>query len=103
MKLLTKEILDLFEKTGRQDIPDPLIICRFFNPGGAWTWLALEYEPTEKIFFWYASLWYEFELGSFSLIELESFRGRFWLRIERDLHFSPKKASEIDELREGAY
>lgn len=33
MKLLTKEVLDLFKKTGDQSREaDPIIVAKFFNP-----------------------------------------------------------------------
>jgi len=35
------------------------------------------------------------EWGYFSLDELASYRGRFGLGIERDLHFGERRASEV--------
>ena len=36
MKLLTKELRERFNKVGRQEeIKDPLVIAKFFNPTGA--------------------------------------------------------------------
>jgi hypothetical protein len=43
MKLMTKEIEKEFKKIGRQeDVKDPIVVCKFFNPSGAGTWLATE-------------------------------------------------------------
>ena len=43
MKLLTKELLVRFAKVGRQEeVHDPLVIAKFFNPAGAGTWYATE-------------------------------------------------------------
>ncbi len=102
MKLLTQELLEHFKKVGRQDEEkDPLVIAKFFNPTGAGTWYATEYDPEAKIFFGYGSIFgdHNDEWGTFSLDELQSFRGLFGLGIERDRHFSPKRASEIDIIR----
>lgn len=57
MKLLTKELEDEFKKTGSQEeTKDPIVIAKFFNPTGAGTWLAIEYNPEERIFFGYVSI-----------------------------------------------
>ena len=98
MKLLTKAILRQFEKTGCQEkVKDPFVIAKFFYPAGSGTWWATEYDPEDRIFFGYVTgLAYD-EWGYFSLHELESFRGRFGLGIERDKFFKPKRFSEIRE------
>ena len=70
MKLLTKELLTRFAKTGRQeDKKDPVVIVKFFNPTGAGTWYATEYNPIEKMFFGYVSIFGDWndEWGRFSL------------------------------------
>jgi len=98
MKLLTKEILKRFTKVGSQEnVKDPIVIVKFFNPQGAGTWLATEYDPVDKIFFGYVSIFGNHcdEWGSFSLKELEDFKGRFGLGIERDLYFKEVKSSEV--------
>lgn len=100
MKLLTKEIEERFKKTGRQeDVEDPIVIARFFNPAGRGTWYATEYDPEERMFFGYVSLFndYNNEWGSFSLDELESIRLPFGLGIERDMYFDPKPLSKAKE------
>ena len=96
MKLLTKAILKRFEEVGRQDIEDPIVICKFFNPAGAGTWYATEYNPKDKIFHGFASIFggYNDEWGDFSLEELENYRGPFGLGIERDLYFPEIRFSE---------
>jgi hypothetical protein len=90
MKLLTKELLRRFAQVGRQEnVADPLVIAKFFNPIGAGTWYATEYDPESQMFFGYVSIFgdYNDEWGSFALSELESYRGKFGLGIERDLYF----------------
>ena len=43
MKLMTKEIENLFKKFGRQEkLDDPIVVAKFFNPTGAGTWYATE-------------------------------------------------------------
>lgn len=98
MKLLTKELMQQFKKVGSQEtVKDPVVIAKFFNPTGAGTWYATEYDPNERIFFGFASIFgdYNDEWGYFSLHELENYRGKFGLGIERDIHFTPKPFSEI--------
>ena len=56
MKLLTKELEKRFAQVGSQEnIKDPIVIAKFFNPCGQATWLATEYNPKDKIFFGYVS------------------------------------------------
>ena len=98
MQLLTKELIKRFEKVGRQENEkDPLVIAKFFNPAGAGTWYATEYNPSEKMFFGYVSIFGDEndEWGSFSLEELQSYKGRFSLGIERDMYFTEKRISEV--------
>lgn len=89
MQLLTKELIDIFAKVGRQD-RDPYIIAKFFNPAGAGTRYATEYYPEDQVFFGYVTGLAEDERGTFSLEELQSYKGPFGLGIERDLYFEPK-------------
>lgn len=101
VKLLTNEILERFKKIGRQDdTNNPIVVAKFFNPTGAGTWFATEYDPEERIFFGYVSIFgdYNDEWGYFSLDELESYRGRFGLGIEREIHWTPKRAKEVPEI-----
>jgi hypothetical protein len=99
MQLLTKELLKRFEKVGRQEeVSDPIVIAKFFNPAGAGTWYATEYDPSTKEFFGYVSIFGDWndEWGSFALSELENYRGKFGLGIERDRYFGEKKISEVE-------
>jgi Protein of unknown function (DUF2958) len=98
MQLLNKELVKRFEKVGRQkDSKDPIVIAKFFNPIGAGTWYATEYDPEDKVFFGYVSIFGDWndEWGSFSLDELQTYRGKFGLGIERDLYFDEKLISEV--------
>lgn len=96
MKLLTKKIEERFAQVGTQEeVEDPIVIARFFYPSGTATWYATEYNPEERMFFGYVSLFNDHnnEHGYFSLDELESIQGRFG-GVERDLHFTEKPLSE---------
>lgn len=98
MKLMTKELEERFAEIGSQDeVADPLIVAKFFNPGGAGTWYATEYDPMTRLFFGYVSIFgdHNDEWGSFSLDELEAFRGPLGIGIERDRYFGEKRASEV--------
>jgi hypothetical protein len=100
MKLLTKELEQRFAKIGSQENgKDPIVVCKFFDPTGAATWLATEYDPATKEFFGFAGLFGlkdsgTAEYGYFSLNELENVKGRFGLGIERDLHTPEQRISE---------
>ena len=98
MKLMTKGLEKRFVKVGSQEyVKDPIIIAKFFNPVGAGTWYATEYDPKWKMFFGYVSIFgdHNDEWGSFSLQELESIKLRFGLGIERDLYFQKKRISGV--------
>jgi hypothetical protein len=98
MKLLTAELEKRFAKVGSQaEVKDPVIVAKFFNPIGSGTWYATEYNPKTKLFFGYVSIFGDWndEWGSFSLQELEAYRGPFGLGIERDLYWTEKKSSEV--------
>ena len=89
---------------------DPVVVVKYFDPVGSWTWYATEGSPVdedgymdtnkEKVDFLFFGLvmGFEAELGYFSLNELrtakEGLRGIRALPIERDVHFRPQRLSE---------
>jgi hypothetical protein len=102
MELLTQDIRDRLLQNGRlreqfqQDgkaEPDFIPVVKLFTPDGTCTWLLTELDPdAPDIAFGLCDLGMGFpELGSVTISEIESVRGRLGLRIERDLHFSPSK------------
>jgi hypothetical protein len=94
MKMMTAEIRKKLPKLYSQEkVDDPIAYVKFFTPWTNWTWWGLEFDGTDR-FFGYVS-GHEKELGYFSLRELESIRGPWGLRIERDLSFRPTPLSEI--------
>ena len=107
MKLLTQSIRERLLQNGRirrtfdearfenDDVPEPdfLPVVKLFTPDAGCTWLLTELDPDEPdIAFGLCDLGMGFpELGSVSIAELESVRGKLGLPIERDLHFMPTK------------
>lgn len=75
-------------------VKDPIVYVKFFTPWTNWTWYGLEYDPEQRLFFGYVE-GMENELGYFSLDELESIKGPFGLKIERDMYFDPCPLSKI--------
>lgn len=102
MRLMTAELKKRFAKVGSQEhVKDPVIIAKFFNPTGAGTWWATEYDPENKMIFGYASIFGDWndEWGYSSLEELESYKGPLGIGIERDLYWTEKRVSQIPEIR----
>lgn len=93
-KDLTKFIPKLYET---ESVEDKLCVVKLFNPNGVGTWYIVEYDYDTKDAFGYVDLEYYPELGYFNLTELEAFKGKYGLGIERDLNFEPTKWSEIEE------
>jgi len=94
MKLITKEIEGQFAKVGEQDIPDPLVILRLFDPYGSYTGYFTSYNKAARVLFGYVTGLQENELGYSSLDEIEALRFLGSPRIERDINFTPCKLSE---------
>lgn len=96
MKLLTQQILADFRKVWDQmSESDPVIICKFFHPASVRTRFPTEFDEEDQIFFGYV-VGLENEWWSFSLDELQSFRDRIGLGIERDKFFRPCRFSELE-------
>jgi hypothetical protein len=94
VKLLTKEIQKKLPTLYSQEKnPDPIAQVKFFAPWSNWTWYATEFDGEDTFFGFVVG--HENELGYFSLRELESVRGRFGLKIERDLYYTPEPLSKI--------
>jgi Protein of unknown function (DUF2958) len=90
---------------------DPMVVAKYVDPVGSWTWYATEGSPVDEdgyydtnkpkvdYLFFGLVVGFEKELGYFSLHELktakEGLRGLRALPIERDIHFRPRRLSEI--------
>ena len=100
MQLLTDELrARLPALYAQENEKDPMVHAKFFTPWSNWTWFVTEgsQEDEDFIFFGYV-IGFEKEWGYFSLNELQSARGPAGLTIERDLHFTPKRKSELPEM-----
>jgi hypothetical protein len=86
----------LYSQEGNKD---PTVHVKFFTPWTSWTWYATEgsEQDGDFIFFGYV-VGHEREWGYFSLNELSSVKGPMGLKIERDIHFPPRPASEISDI-----
>jgi len=94
MKIITKAIEKAFEKQGdtsQLEMKDIFIIMKLFNPTGAGTWYL--YEKLDEDVYMCLGDSEMAEMGTVSMNELMSFRGRFGLGIERDMHFEPMKTT----------
>lgn len=71
MKLITKTLEERFEQIGSQDGKyfNSIVIAKYFDPVGCWTWYATEYDPETGIFYGFV-IGAEAEWGSFSLADL---------------------------------
>ncbi len=95
MMLLTKENRrNLPPLYSQEKVVDPTVQVKFFNPCGAATWFATEFDGVDRFFGW-ADLGFGCgEFGYFSLSELASIRLPYGLTIERDMHFTPQPLSK---------
>ncbi len=100
MELLTKELREKFPKlyaTERVPAEEKVVIAKFFQPWGSWTWYAVEFDGEDRFFGLVDG--FELEWGYFSLSELQSIEGPGGLRIERDLYFGHPKTKDIPALQ----
>jgi hypothetical protein len=105
MKLMTKEIA---EKAQKQYLlgsdMEQMIVAKFFDPTGSGSWYLMNQSPDDPDYLWGIVKGFEVEMGSFSLSELQNFRGRLGIGIERDLYFRPIKAKELwEKLNRGQH
>ena len=95
--MLTKEIAKKLPKlyeTEKVPESEKVLVVKYFCPWNNWTWYGAEYEPEDKLFFGFVE-GFEKEWGYFSLEELESIKGPWGLKIERDYHFNPTKFKDL--------
>ena len=89
MKLITKKHRERLLRNGRNPDRDHPPALKLFDPTGAATWLISELDPEDPdIAHCLADLGMGYpELGTVRISELQAFRGRFGLGIERDRNF----------------
>ena len=90
-----------FYATENIDCQDKIIYLHFFISGS--DWYVSEYNPKDQLFFGFVILNSDLpnsEWGYFALSELCEIKVGGFLEIDRDLHFTPKKAKEVEKIRE---
>jgi hypothetical protein len=99
MTLLPKEIAGSIPALYAQEEKgeEAVVHVKFFLPGTGWTWYVTEFDSENGIFFGLVR-GLETEYGNFTLHELESARGPFGLRIERDLYWKPKTLAAVKRM-----
>ena len=102
MKLITKAIEKKLDKNplySGEDTPegDKKIIVKFFTPWSNWTWFVTEAERLENGDWRFFGLVHglEKEWGYFMFSELQSLRGPWNLKVERDMYGPPKFIREV--------
>jgi hypothetical protein len=95
MKLMTKQLTEKLNKAGSDGM---VPICKLFTPWGAVTWLITGIEG--GILYGFADLGMGcVEWGGIATLgEMEAIRGRFGLKIERDLHWTARADVNYFEL-----
>lgn len=99
MKLLTKSLEARLKMNGKlvksgEDCMSMKPVMKLFDPTGAATWLIvfLHADEVDGLAFGLADLGLGFpETGDIYLPELQEYKGRFQLSIERDIYWSAEK------------
>lgn len=98
MKLITKQLekelakYPLYSQDGKKD--EAVVICKFFLQG--YTWYVLEAEKIDDDYEFYGIIDGQCrEYGYFTLSQLESVRGNWGLRVERDRIFKPTAVKDL--------
>ena len=83
----------------QEHVKDPIVWMKLFTPWTNWTWFITEGEDCDGdyLMFGYV-IGQSKEWGYVSMSEIRSVKGPFGLRIERDIHFSPKPKSQVQEI-----
>ena len=93
---LKAQIPKLYSQEGNKD---PTVYMKLFTPDSSWTWYITEGEEQEGDYLMFGYVvGMEREWGYSSLNELKGIKGPLGLKIERDIHFSPKPASQISDI-----
>lgn len=96
MELLNKELSEELQKQYLMGSDmEQMVVCKFFNPCGSWSWFVMNYDGDDYL--WGIVKGFETEIGSFSLSELQAYKGPLNIGIERDLYFKPMKAKDLWE------
>ena len=88
-----KAKLAKWRETEDKNLGEVMATVKFFCPWSNWTWYVAEFDG-EDLFFGLVD-GHEKELGYFSLKELSDATGPMGLKIERDLHWTPKDLATL--------
>ncbi len=79
----------------QEHVEDPMVQCKFFHPLANMTWYAIEGSEEGDDFIFFGWVYSDFpEPGYFSLNEMTNVEV-MGIGMEWDLHFKPKKLSEV--------
>jgi len=97
MKLLTDELRGHLPALYAQEAEaEPIVYAKFFMPGTGWTWYVTEGEEQDSDFLFFGFVvGLAREFGYFLLSELEAARSPLGLRVERDLHFTQGRLTDV--------
>ena len=94
---LKKQIPPLYSQ---EQTKDPTVYMKLFTPWSSWSWYITEGEDRDGDFLMFGYvIGQEREWGYISLNELSSITGPYGLKIERDIHFTPKPKSQVSDIR----
>jgi len=104
MNLLNKAITEQLHKNFPLGADmEQMVVTKFFDPTGSWSWYVMNMDM-DNDYCWGIVKGFDIEMGSFSLKELEAFKGKLGIGIERDIHFKPIKALELwERLQKGEH
>ena len=101
MELMTEEIEAAIEKRGyipkMDDLMDAVVLVKYFEVSSNCTWLIIggERYADDWELYGYVDIGYGWDWGPVYLSELENFRGRLGLGVERDLDCSGKTVRQL--------
>ena len=102
-KEITKKATEQYDKGS--DMDGQMIVAKFFNPVGSWTWYLMNLDPEDNDYAWGIVDGFAVEMGAWQMSELQKVKIKpFGLGIERDLHFEPIRAKDVwDRLNRGEH
>ena len=80
----------------QENVEDPFVRVKIFDPCGSWTWFLTEWDPEQNLAFGLVK-GHEIELGYINLEELSEFAGRFKIGLELDMWWTPCRLSHVRE------
>lgn len=108
MKLLTKALRKQIPPLySTEDVPlgEKVAVAKFFDPCGSYTLYIIELseEEDDTLLWGLTTGLYEDEFGYTSLNEISTYKGKFGLGIERDLHWTPTKIKDIRGIKQSVW